>query len=116
MSLLESPQGESAASAPQGSTARRVFGLLLLIIGVGMTLVSGLCTAAFTVGDMFSSGGGGGEIDLTGVQFFVGGPFIVVGALLWWGGHRLLRPWRKRRSVEGGGAGAAGQEPPTAER
>ena len=104
------------AVSPSASTARKVFGVILLIVGVGMTLVSGLCTAAFTVGDMFSSsGGGGGDINLTGIQFFVGGPFIVVGALLWWGGHRLLRPWRKRRAAERGGATSAGQEPPAEE-
>jgi hypothetical protein len=91
MSPVEPPE----AGAP-GPTARRVFGVILLVLGVGMTLVSGLCTAGMTIADLTSSGGGGGgEIDLSGVQFIVGGPFILIGALMWWGGHRLAKP-RKR--------------------
>jgi hypothetical protein len=34
---------------------------------------------------------GGGEINLSGVEFIVGGPFILIGALMWWGGARLKR-------------------------
>ena len=94
MSPVEPP--EDAAS---GSTARRVFGIILLVLGVGMTLVSGLCTAGMTIADLTSGGGGGGgEVNLTGVQFIVGGPFILVGALMWWGGHRLAKP-KKRADV-----------------
>jgi hypothetical protein len=89
MSPVEPPEG-----AASGSTARRVFGIILLVLGIGMTLVSGLCTAGMTIADL-TSGGGGGEINLSGIQFIVGGPFIVIGALMWWGGHRLAKPKKR---------------------
>lgn len=60
-----------------------------MLIGIGMTVVSGLCTTAFMIGDL--SGGGGGEINLSGIEFIIGGPFILVGVLMWWGGARLKR-------------------------
>jgi hypothetical protein len=93
MSSVEPPEG-----AASGSTARRVFGIILLVLGISMTLVSGLCTAGMTIADLTSSGGGGGEINLSGIQFIVGGPFIVIGALMWWGGHRLSKPKKRMDS------------------
>jgi len=60
-----------------------------MLLGIALTVGSGLCTTVFMVNDMTSSGGG--EINLSGVEFIVGGPFILVGALMWWGGARLKR-------------------------
>lgn len=60
-----------------------------MLIGIGMTVVSGLCTTAFMIGDI--TGNSGGEINLSGIEFVIGGPFILVGALMWWGGARLKR-------------------------
>ena len=82
--------GREPAPAPIGA-GRRVFGVIFLVLGVGLTFLSGLCTAGMTVGDMFSGSGGGGDVNLSGIQFIVGGPFIVVGALMWWGGRRMLK-------------------------
>ena len=106
MSPVEPPEG-----AASGSTARRVFGIILLVLGVGMTLVSGLCTAGMTIADLTSSGGGGGgEINLTGVQFIVGGPFILIGALMWWGGHRLAKA---KKPIDANPAGSPPAQSPS---
>ncbi len=74
------------------SSGRRIFGIIVMLLGIAMTVISGLCTTVFMVNDMTSSGGGGGDINLSGIEFIIGGPFILVGALLWWGGARLKRP------------------------
>ena len=63
-----------------------------MLLGIAMTVISGLCTTVFMVNDLTSSGGGGGNINLSGIEFIIGGPFILVGALMWWGGARLKRP------------------------
>jgi len=71
---------------------RRGCGLTIMILGIIMTVLSGLCTAGMTIGDLSGGcGGGGGDINLSGIQFIVGGPFILIGALMWWGGHALSR-------------------------
>lgn len=72
-------------------TARRVIGIIIMLIGIAMTVVSGLCTAGFMVDDLSNGGGGGGEINLSGIEFVIGGPFILIGVLMWWGGARLKR-------------------------
>ena len=77
----------------QPSSGRRVFGIILMLLGIAMTVISGLCTGAFMVGDIVDGGrGGGGDVNLSGIEFIIGGPFILVGALMWWGGARLKRP------------------------
>jgi hypothetical protein len=70
---------------------RRGCGLTIMILGILLTSVSGLCTAGMTISDLSS---GGGELNLSGIQYIVGGPFILIGALMWWGGHALgkVRP------------------------
>lgn len=83
------PPPPPASPPPSG---RRVFGIILMLIGIAMTVISGLCTTAFMVGDMTGSSGGGGDINLSGIEFIIGGPFILIGALMWWGGARLKRP------------------------
>ena len=55
-----------------------------------MTL-SGLCTMGMTIADLSDSGHHGGDIDLSGIQYIVGAPFILIGALIWWGGSALRR-------------------------
>jgi hypothetical protein len=69
--------------------AKRVIGIIIMLLGIALTVASGLCTTVFLVNDM--SSGGGGEINLSGVEFSIGGPFILIGALMWWGGARLKR-------------------------
>ena len=89
MSEPAASQPPSSPAPPTPPTARRIIGIIIMLIGIGMTVVSGLCTTAFMIGDM--TGNGGGEIDLSGVEFIIGGPFILIGALMWWGGARLKR-------------------------
>jgi hypothetical protein len=79
-----------------------------MILGIIMTAVSGLFTAGMTIGDLSSGGGGGGELNLSGIQFVVGGPFILIGALLWWGGHALSRV----KPPPGPTTGSTGSGPP----
>ena len=73
-----------------------------MIIGIIMTAFSGICTAGMTIGDLTGGGGGGGDLNLSGVQFVVGGPFILIGALMWWGG------WALSKAKPSGGSGQPG--------
>jgi hypothetical protein len=88
---MSEPSPNPPPSTPSPASGRRIFGIIVMLLGIGMTVVSGLCTTVFMLNDMTSSGGGG-DIDLSGIEFIIGGPFILVGALLWWGGARLKRP------------------------
>ena len=90
------------------TTIRRVIGIIIMLLGIGMTVVSGLCTTAFMIGDL-TGNTGGGELNLSGVEFIVGGPFILVGAVMWWGGARL-----KRRPVVRPDPNVFGDPPPPA--
>jgi len=40
------------------------------------------------------SGHHGGDVNLSGIQYILGLPFVVVGALIWWGGWALRRKYR----------------------
>lgn len=74
-------------TTPQSSAGRRILGGILLAIGVLLVVLSGLCTAGFIVMGVVE-----GDVAMaitTGPVF--GGPFILVGALLWWGGRALRR-------------------------
>jgi hypothetical protein len=70
---------------------RRGCGQMIMIFGIGLTMLSGLCTRGMTIADLSDSGHHGGEIDLRGIQYVVGAPFILIGALIWWGGSALRR-------------------------
>jgi hypothetical protein len=91
-------EGLSAADAPPAGdvpvlapTWKRGCGLTIMILGIMLTAFSGLCTAGMTISDISSGGGGGGDLNLSGVQYVVGGPFILIGALMWWGGRALSK-------------------------
>jgi hypothetical protein len=75
-------------------------GIAIMVLGIILTAFSGICTVGMTIGDLSSGGGGGGDLNLSGVQYVVGGPFILIGALMWWGGWALSRA--KRPSPPGG--------------
>jgi hypothetical protein len=62
-----------------------------MLWGIALTLLSGLCTVGMTIADLSDSGHHGGDINLSGIQYIFGAPFIVVGALIWWGGSALRR-------------------------
>ena len=73
------------------SAWQRGCGQMIMILGIGLTTLSGLCTMGMTIADLSDSGHHGGEIDLRGIQYIMGAPFILVGALIWWGGSALRR-------------------------
>lgn len=81
---------------------QRGCGQIIMIFGIMLTLFSGLCTMGMTIVDLSDSGSHGGELDLRGVQYFVGTPFIVLAALIWWGGSAL-----RRKAPRSGSAPAA---------
>ena len=70
---------------------RRGCGQLIMILGIGLTLLSGLCTMGMTIADLSDTGQHGGDINLSGIQHIFGLPFVVIGALIWWGGWALRR-------------------------
>jgi hypothetical protein len=67
-----------------------------MILGIALTTLSGLCTMGMTIADLSDSGGHGGDINLSGIQYIFGAPFILIGALIWWGGWALGRKNRAR--------------------
>jgi len=77
---------------------QRGCGQIIMLFGIALTLLSGLCTLGMTVADLSDGGHRGGEINLSEIQYIFGAPFIVVGALIWWGG------WALRRKAPGGAA------------
>lgn len=79
-------------------------GQMVMIFGIGLTTLSGLCTMGMTVADLSGSGHHGGDIDLSGIQYIVGAPFVLIGALIWWGG------WALRRKAPG--AAVPADDPP----
>ena len=103
---------------PQGPpvlapTWKRGCGLTIMIIGIIVTAFSGICTAGMTIGDMTGGGGGGGgDLNLSGIQFVVGGPFILIGALLWWGGWALSKAKPSGSATPPGPAGGPPPNPP----
>ena len=70
---------------------KRGCGLMIMIIGIGLTMLSGLCTLGMTIADLSDTGHHGGDLNLRGIQYIVGLPFVVIGALIWWGGWALGR-------------------------
>jgi hypothetical protein len=84
--------GQRAGGAPVLAPGwKHGCGLTIMIFGILLTALSGLCTAGMTIMDLSGGGGGGGDVNLSGVQYVFGGPFILIGALLWWGGWALGR-------------------------
>jgi hypothetical protein len=70
---------------------QRGCGQLIMILGIALTTLSGLCTMGMTIADLSDSGHHGGDINLSGIQYIFGLPFILIGALIWWGGWALSR-------------------------
>jgi hypothetical protein len=83
---------------------QRGCGQMIMIFGIALTMLSGLCTMGMTIADLSDGGHHGGDINLSGIQYIFGAPFILIGALIWWGGWALRRKnW--------GGAAPAGPRP-----
>jgi hypothetical protein len=78
------------------------FGVMLIIGGVLMAALCGLCTLVVigislsTPGDSEGFGGGG----MLGVALIIGGIPTVVGGLLVWAGIAVLRSGRRRAKVK----------------
>jgi hypothetical protein len=51
-----------------------------MIFGIGLMTLSDLCTMGMTIADLSDSGHHGGDIDLRGIQYIVGAPFVLIGA------------------------------------
>lgn len=67
---------------------------MVMMLGIALTMLSGLCTIGMTIADLSDSGHHGGDVNLSGIQYIVGLPFVVAGALIWWGGWALRRKHR----------------------
>ncbi len=85
---VAAPPSEAGAPA---SSARYVVGSVVFILGLLLTAGSGLCTGVL----MFTfalDGNTGPELSGDGlfmIPLVFGGPFILIGALMWWGGRAL---------------------------
>ncbi|HEY1710370.1 MAG TPA: hypothetical protein VGG10_19015 [Rhizomicrobium sp.] len=77
----------------QPGAGRMASGMALIVIGLLILIPSGLCSAIFGAGAFMSAISGSTESALNDVPeiLLVGGPFIVVGLLLFLAGRRLRR-------------------------
>ncbi len=80
MSDTDQPQGPIDPRPPARWTGAAV---ALVVIGLLILIPSGLCTSAFGVAGLLGAlGSSGGDISLLPMALIVGGPFVVLGALL----------------------------------
>lgn len=75
---IHEPQGPADPNPPRRWTGSAI---VLVVIGLLILVPSGLCTSVFGLGALFDGGSGYGGFVL-GMALVVGGPFIVLGALL----------------------------------
>jgi len=80
------PPAEPSPSPQTGSTASRVFGVILMIVGFLLLSAAGLCTLIF--GGMLLTNPSAEDI---GIVLLYGGVPMIVGALIVWGGYALWR-------------------------
>jgi hypothetical protein len=81
---------DPAADLP--SPGRMAGGMALVVIGLLILVPSGLCTAVvggMSIVEMFSNPTG---LDVLPEALMVGGPFILIGWLLFYVGRRMRRP------------------------
>lgn len=106
------PASQPPGGAPDVGLGWRVFGVLLVVLGIATAGLAGLCTTAVVLDP-----GGGPELgDLTGAALVIGGPFILIGLLLWWGGVRAFRKGKRARAAQlaaAPGSDAGPPQPPT---
>ena len=75
----------------QPSPGRMAGGMALIVIGLLILVPSGLCTAFFggmSLIEMFSDSSG---LDVLPEALMFGGPFILIGALLFYAGRKMRR-------------------------
>jgi len=86
-----SPGVPGRAPQAEPGLARRVIAMFLLVVGVLLTIGSGACTGLFFIGFVMDSNTGPefSGADLWMLPLILGGPVILLGALMWWGGARL---------------------------
>lgn len=75
---------------PEASAVRRFFGAALIAVGVLIGGLSGLCSVVFLIALIGSAPRE--TLGALGLVAFVGGPPILVGWLMIWGGKRLRNP------------------------
>lgn len=63
---------------------------------IALTILSGFVFGACVMGDLNTSGSSDSTSD---VAFAAGGPATLIGALVWWGGARLMRQRTGQRRV-----------------
>jgi hypothetical protein len=111
--MYDDPPPPRPPSQPLLATGwQRGCGLTIMILGIVMTSLSGLCTGAMTIADLSSGSHGGGDVNLTGIQFVVGGPFIILGGLMWLGGWALSRKRQAPADSQAGDDGPGPTSPP----
>ena len=69
--------------------ARVVIGIFLLVAGICLVLLGGRCTIG-VLGELGSPRSG--ELDFTGLALTISLLMLAIGALMVWGGVRLLKP------------------------
>jgi len=79
MSDVHQSQGPADPKPPARWTGAAV---ALLVIGLLILIPSGLCTSAFGVAGLLGAFGSSGDISLLPMALIVGGPFVLLGALL----------------------------------
>jgi hypothetical protein len=75
---------------PEASAVRRFFGAALMAAGVLIGGLSGLCSALFLI--VLVGSAPREVIGALGLVAVVGGPPMLVGGLMFWGGRRLRNP------------------------
>jgi len=73
-------------TSPSPNRVARFFGYVLLVVGGGILLLSGLCTLGFAGWSMTQL-----DFSSIGAELMFGGPPIAIGAVLFWLGRKLLR-------------------------
>jgi hypothetical protein len=63
---------------------------------IALTMIAGFLLGAYRIDDLGEGGSGGSTSD---VAFALGGPAMLIGAFIWWGGAQLMRPQSGQASV-----------------
>lgn len=106
---MSDPASSAPVSPSDTGAGWRLFGVLLVISGVLLTAFSSLCTTAI----LMDPHAGPEMGDLTGAAIVVGGPFILFGLFLWWGGVRAFKKGKRAQAaVQSGPASPLDTRPP----
>lgn len=79
MSDVHQPQDPADPKPPARWTGAAI---ALVVIGLLILIPSGLCTSLFGIGALLGGGSSGLDMSFLAMALIVGGPFILLGALL----------------------------------